>query len=49
MPEILVFILVVTVIAVVGVRFGMLLAPRIDRRIAGPDDDDPIHQEGRTG
>lgn len=42
--EYLVFAAVVAVIAVVGIRVGMLLAPRIDRlsdRLAGPDDEEP--------
>jgi hypothetical protein len=42
--EYLVFALVVAVIAVVGIRVGMLLAPRIDRvadRLTAPDDEEP--------
>lgn len=39
----LVFILLVAVVAVAGVRLGMLLAPRIDRwadRVADPQHED---------
>ena len=44
---VLVFALIVVVVAVVGVRLGMLLAPRIDRltephdEVEGGDDDRP--------
>lgn len=38
--EYLVFAIVVAVIAVVGIRVGMLLAPRIDR-LTTPDDEEP--------
>jgi hypothetical protein len=38
--EYLVFAVVVAVIAVVGIRVGMLLAPRIDR-MTTPDDEEP--------
>ena len=31
LPALLVFVVAVVVVAVVGVRLGMLLAPRIDR------------------
>lgn len=37
MPELVVFVLVVGIVAVVGLRFGMLLAPRVDRLTAGED------------
>lgn len=42
--EYLVFAAAVAVIAVVGIRVGMLLAPRIDRvsdRLNAPDDEEP--------
>ena len=42
--EYLVFAAVVAVIAVVGIRVGMLLAPWIDNvtdRLTGPDDEEP--------
>jgi hypothetical protein len=42
--EYLVFAIVVAVIAAVGIRVGMLLAPRIDRaadRLTAPDDEEP--------
>ena len=38
--EYLVFAVLVVVIAVVGIRVGMLLAPRIDRLMT-PDDEEP--------
>jgi hypothetical protein len=42
--EYVIFAAVVAVIAVVGIRVGMLLAPRIDRvadRLTDPDDEEP--------
>ncbi len=42
--EYVVFALVVVVVAAVGIRVGMLLAPRIDRvadRLTDPDDEEP--------
>ncbi len=42
--EYAVFALVVVVVAVVGIRVGMLLGPRIDRaadRLTAPDDEEP--------
>jgi hypothetical protein len=38
--EYLVFAVLVVVIAAVGIRVGMLLAPRIDR-LTTPDDEEP--------
>jgi hypothetical protein len=38
--EYVVFGIVVTVIVAVGIRVGMLLAPRIDR-LTTPDDEEP--------
>ena len=35
-----VFVLIVVVVAVVGVRLGMLLAPRIDR-LTEPNEEEP--------
>jgi hypothetical protein len=38
--EYVVFGIVVTVIVAIGIRVGMLLAPRIDR-LTTPDDEEP--------
>jgi hypothetical protein len=40
MPEVLVFAGLVTVVAVVGVWLGMLVAPRLGRLAEPPDEDD---------
>jgi hypothetical protein len=37
--EVAVFLVVVVVVAVIGVRLGMLVAPRLDR-MTTPDDED---------
>jgi len=39
MADLLVFGCLVAVVMVVGIRLGMLLAPRLDR-MTGPDDED---------
>jgi hypothetical protein len=38
-PDVVVFVALVAVVAVVGVRLGMLVAPRLDR-MTTPDDED---------
>lgn len=38
--EYLVFLLAVAAFAIVGVRIGMLIAPRLSRAIDPPDEDD---------
>jgi hypothetical protein len=51
MPDVLVFIGAVIVFAVVGIRLGMLLAPRIarlDDRMARDEEADDGDGDGRT-
>jgi hypothetical protein len=43
MPELLVFAGLVTIIAVVAIRLGMLLAPRLDRLTEPHEEDDGGH------
>jgi hypothetical protein len=40
MGEALVYLLIVGLIAVVAIRLGMLVAPRLDRMTAPDDEDD---------
>ncbi|HEY6014292.1 MAG TPA: hypothetical protein VIU37_09800 [Candidatus Limnocylindrales bacterium] len=40
MPELAVFLAIAAVVAVAGIRVGMLLAPRLDRMTEPHDEDD---------
>lgn len=45
MPELLVFLGLVAIVAVVAIRLGMLLAPRLDRLTEPHDEDDGGHHD----
>lgn len=45
LPEAAVFLGAVVLIAIVGVRLGMLLAPRLDRLTHSADEDDVGHPD----
>jgi hypothetical protein len=40
MPEVIVFLGLVAIVAVVAIRLGMLVAPRLDRMTEPHDEDD---------
>jgi hypothetical protein len=44
-PELLVFLGLVTVVTVVAIRLGMLLAPSLDRLTEPNDEDDGGHDD----
>jgi hypothetical protein len=44
-PELVVFIALVAIVSVVGIRLGMLLAPRLDRMTEPHDEDDGGHDD----
>jgi hypothetical protein len=43
--EAIIFLAVVAIIAVVAVRLGMLIAPRLDRMTEPHDEDDAAHDD----
>jgi hypothetical protein len=45
LPEAIVYLAVVAVLVVIGVRLGMLLAPRLDRMTEPDDEDDGGHPD----
>ncbi len=45
MIEVAVYLVVVVIVAVVGVRLGMILAGPIDRRLTPPDPETPVPPE----
>lgn len=40
MPELVVFLALVAIVVVAGIRVGMLVAPRLDRLMEPHDEDD---------
>jgi hypothetical protein len=43
--EAVIFLAVVAIVAVIAVRLGMLVAPRLDRLTEPPDEDDGAHDD----
>jgi hypothetical protein len=44
-PEVVVFLGLVTIVSVMAIRLGMLLAPRLDRMTEAHDEDDGGHDD----